>query len=145
MRSAYAFGIDAVVTIGITPHPQETNDVRLPHVIAKAEAAITKTALGGETLFERHYDSSEEFLKETASQALIAIELSDNSTLITEPMSIPDDAILILGSETDGVSEAVLSAAAQTLHIPVDPRKTSLNVAAAGAVAMYELSMRPRH
>jgi RNA methyltransferase, TrmH family len=52
----------------------------------------------------------------------------------------PSEAALLLGSERDGLPEAVVAAADQVAHIPT--ATDSLNVAMAAAVALYELTNR---
>lgn len=48
--------------------------------------------------------------------------------------------ILILGAEKSGVSQALLDESAQTVHIPMRGHNSSMNVAVAGALAVFELS-----
>lgn len=49
---------------------------------------------------------------------------------------------LVLGHEGDGLTPAALDACTQRARIPLGPGVDSLNVAAAAAVAMYELRRR---
>jgi tRNA G18 (ribose-2'-O)-methylase SpoU len=51
-------------------------------------------------------------------------------------------AILVLGSETSGVSRAVLACADQAVAIPMLGMANSLNVATAGAIVLHELMRR---
>jgi tRNA G18 (ribose-2'-O)-methylase SpoU len=51
-------------------------------------------------------------------------------------------AVLVLGSETSGVSRAVLACADQAVAIPMLGMANSLNVATAGAIVLHELMQR---
>lgn len=48
LRTAEGLGVKTVYTCGLTPHPKQVADARLPHVIAAAEQKLAKTALGAE-------------------------------------------------------------------------------------------------
>lgn len=58
--------------------------------------------------------------------------------------SLPSRAILALGNESRGLSEATLKQATFRFHIPVNPAINSLNVAASAAIALFYLSGLPR-
>jgi 23S rRNA (guanosine2251-2'-O)-methyltransferase len=63
-------------------------------------------------------------------------------SLLTDPL--PDRVALVLGNETDGLSDDVRAELDGTVAIPMHGGVESLNVASAAAVAAYEL-MRRRH
>jgi len=46
LRSADGFGVERVYLTGFTPHPQTSDDKRMPHVAKRAADQIAKTALG---------------------------------------------------------------------------------------------------
>ena len=48
----------------------------------------------------------------------------------------------VLGAEREGLPDEVLSDCDERATIPLAPDAESLNVAAAGAIALYELSRR---
>ncbi|MGH2996450.1 MAG: TrmH family RNA methyltransferase [Gaiellaceae bacterium] len=50
----------------------------------------------------------------------------------------------VLGAEREGLPEDVLAACDEVATIPLSPGSESLNVAVAGAVALYELRRRPQ-
>jgi TrmH family RNA methyltransferase len=54
-------------------------------------------------------------------------------------LDLGERATFVLGSERDGLPEDVVSACDLTATIPQRPGEVSLNVAAAGAIALYEL------
>lgn len=73
--------------------------------------------------------------------ATIAMALTDRSVTIDDPVlkAAPRRAI-ILGTEGDGLSDEVLRCCEHVARIPMQRGVDSLNVAAAAAVAFYELT-----
>lgn len=53
------------------------------------------------------------------------------------PGALPADAVLLVGTERDGLSAALRARATQALAIPMRPGVASLNLATAVAVALY--------
>ena len=72
-----------------------------------------------------------------------ALALTDNSVSI-EDQRLKQEAklALLLGTEGDGLSEKTIAACDYTVKIPMSHGVDSLNVAAAGAVAFWELRAR---
>ncbi len=60
------------------------------------------------------------------------------------PRAIPDDALLIFGSERRGLPDDVIANADATLRIPMRDGVSSLNLATAVAVALYAWRLGPR-
>ena len=60
----------------------------------------------------------------------------------TESGKVRAEATLLIGSERDGLPDAVLEEADHTAHIPI--RSHSLNAAMAATVALYELTRMAR-
>jgi TrmH family RNA methyltransferase len=50
---------------------------------------------------------------------------------------------LVLGAEREGLPDEVLAGCDAVASIPMPGEAESLNVAAAGAIALYELARRP--
>lgn len=145
LRSADGFGVTTVNTIGITPHMRVPGDDRLPHVIERAEREIKKTALGAESLLTHHFETARAAVDAFDSNEilLISIELTKDSTPLPTFTAPQAKSIgIILGHEITGVSDEMLDASLQILHIPMRGKKQSYNVAVAGAVAMYALTTK---
>jgi tRNA G18 (ribose-2'-O)-methylase SpoU len=53
------------------------------------------------------------------------------------PVPIPNDAILLFGTERQGISDALLGQADRRLRIPMQPQVSSLNLATSVAVLAY--------
>jgi len=74
---------------------------------------------------------------------IVCLELSTASVDIARFEVAPGDRLcLVLGAEDAGVPQALLDAADGTVHIPMLGHNSSMNVAAACAIAAYELGRR---
>ena len=60
-----------------------------------------------------------------------------------EPGSIPGMSVLAFGSERDGLSSGLLSAAHGRIAIPMEPGVSSLNLATAVAITLYSWRLGP--
>jgi tRNA G18 (ribose-2'-O)-methylase SpoU len=71
----------------------------------------------------------------------IAMALTDRSVAIGDPvLKAAERRAIILGTEGDGLSDSVLQRCDYVARIPMQRGVDSLNVAAAAAVAFYELT-----
>ena len=72
-----------------------------------------------------------------------AMALSDNSVSIEDPALLAEEKLaVILGTEGDGLANATIAGCDYTVKIPMAHGVDSLNVAAASAVAFWELRAR---
>jgi tRNA G18 (ribose-2'-O)-methylase SpoU len=72
-----------------------------------------------------------------------AMALSDDSVSIDDKSLAAEDKLaIILGTEGDGLSHTTIADCDYTVRIPMSHNVDSLNVAAAGAVAFWELRRR---
>jgi tRNA G18 (ribose-2'-O)-methylase SpoU len=72
-----------------------------------------------------------------------AMALSDNSVSIDDPRLQQEEKLaIILGTEGDGLSSRTIADCDYTVKIPMSHEVDSLNVAAASAVAFWELRTR---
>jgi len=77
----------------------------------------------------------------TAGFGIVGLDAGGPSLL---DAALPDRVALVLGNETDGLSEPVRAELDRVLTIPMHGGVESLNVASAGAVAAFELLRRRR-
>ncbi len=82
-------------------------------------------------------------IRATRNAAIIAAE-NVNSALSLSEYDFPRDFVLIIGSERYGVSRDVLEVCDLSLAIPINPRVSSINAAAASAVLLYAASLRAK-
>ena len=72
-----------------------------------------------------------------------AMALSDNSVSIDDPQLLREEKLaIILGTEGDGLSVKTIADCDYTVKIPMSHEVDSLNVAAASAVAFWQLRLR---
>lgn len=72
-----------------------------------------------------------------------AMALSDNSVSIDDPALMAEDKLaIVLGTEGDGLSHSTIANCDYTVRIPMSHGVDSLNVAAASAVAFWQLRAR---
>ena len=72
-----------------------------------------------------------------------ALALTDRSVSVDDPRLAAEERLaLVLGSEGDGLAPAVIEACDYTVKIPMSHGVDSLNVAAAAAVAFWELRLK---
>ena len=72
----------------------------------------------------------------------VAMALSENSIAISDPrLAEVDKLAIILGTEGDGLASSTIAQCDYTVRIPMSHGVDSLNVAAASAVAFYQLGV----
>lgn len=131
-RSAAALGIDAVL---ITPRCADPLYRRSIRVSMGAVFQVPWVRL------ESWPDDVAEL--RAAGFDIAAMELTSHSQGIDEVAAMHSERLaLVLGTEGAGVSPAALEMADRTVMIPMRPGVDSLNVAAASAVAFWELRSR---
>ena len=137
-RSAAALGIDAVL---LTPDCSNPLYRRAIRVSMGTVFQIPWTWLPAEP--KQPSPSYIPFLKNLGFQTA-ALALTDNSiSLADQRLAATERLAIILGSEGDGLCAATLSDCDYTIRIPMMHGVDSLNVAAASAVAFWELCKYP--
>ena len=139
-RTADGFGAEKIILTGYTPYPATDDDNRLPHIAVKLTKQINKTALGATASvpFE-HYDDLLTWL-DVNTLPLVALEQSPNSYTL-DRYAAPDEFVLVLGEEVDGIPGDLLARCASIIEIPMVGTKESFNVSVAAGIAMYSLSI----
>ena len=125
-RSAAALGIDAVLLTRDTCDPLNRRAVRV---------SMGSVFLVPWTWLDGPITSLHEYGFHTAAMAL-----SDNSILLDDARLKEEPRLaVIMGTEGDGLPQQTISEADYTVKIPMAHHVDSLNVAAAAAVAFWEL------
>ena len=136
-RSAAALGIDAVL---ITPTCCDPLCRRAVRVSMGTVFQIPWTRIG-----ETKDDWPEPGIRELRELGFktCAMALSDDSVSIdADELKKEERLAIILGTEGDGLAKSTILDCDYTVKIPMSHGVDSLNVAAAGAVAFWELSKR---
>lgn len=128
-RSAAALGIDAVLLTPTSCDPLNRRAVRV---------SMGSVFLVPWTWIETPISHLNQLGYKTAAMALSDNSVSiDNEALNNEPR-----LAIIMGTEGDGLADNVIAEADYTVRIPMSHHVDSLNVAAAAAVAFWQLRKR---
>ncbi len=74
---------------------------------------------------------------------VVSLELTTRSVALHELAVAPGERVcLVVGAENTGVCQALLDASDATVHIPMRGHNSSMNVANACAIAVYEIARR---
>ena len=133
-RSAAALNIDAVLLTPACSNPLYRRAIR---VSMGTVFQIPWTFIGDETSEwpEKGIQNLHELGFKTAAMAL-----NDNSVSIDNPQLMDEEKLaIILGTEGDGLADATIADCDYTVKIPMSHGVDSLNVAAASAVAFWQL------
>lgn len=128
IRTAAALRVEDVWLTGRTPDPDD--------------AKVGKTALGTQRYLTFHRRASGPGGIEAARAAgyrTVGLELADEAVPLHELAPAGADVCLVLGHEDRGCSAATLAACDAVAFIPLLGKVGSLNVAAAAAIACYEV------
>ena len=128
-RSAAALNVDAVLLTSACSNPLYRRAIRV--------------SMG--TVFQIPWtftDSDTDYCKQLQKLGFktAAMALTDNSVSIKDPTVCAEEKLaIILGTEGDGLAEQTISDSDYTVKIPMSHGVDSLNVAAASAVAFWQL------
>lgn len=137
-RSAAALGIDAVL---ITPACHDPFYRRAARVSMGAVFQVPWTRIGT----TRAWAEEGLPLLHDLGFTTCALALSDNSVPLQDRrLQACEKLALVLGTEGDGLSATTIAHCDYTVRIPMDHDVDSLNVAAASAVAFWELRVGHR-
>lgn len=125
-RSAAALGIDAVLLTPTSCDPLNRRAVRV---------SMGSVFLVPWTWLDAPLQSLNDLGFKTAAMAL-----SDNSISIDDPKLLKESKLaIVMGTEGDGLAKETIEKADYVVRIPMSHQVDSLNVAAAAAVAFWEL------
>jgi TrmH family RNA methyltransferase len=87
-------------------------------------------------------DEVGELLQWAAQNHIQTIATSAKARQSLRQAIVQKPTLLLLGSEGEGLPPSLLSAADQQITIPISGSATSLNLAVAAAILIYELSQK---
>lgn len=131
LRTADGAGFDAVIVLG------EQFDLYSPHVIRSSLGTVFSLNIATIDVGSLRGLAKEHQLK------VFAAALADGAKDFASA-DFTQGAIILLGSEAEGLSPEALAAADDKIIIPMCGSADSLNVGAAGAVLMYEARRQRR-
>ena len=138
-RSAAALNMDAVL---ITPTCCDPLCRRALRVSMGTVCQVPYTRIG-ESMSDWPHPGID--LLKSLGFKTAAMALADDSVSIDEPALANEEKLaIILGTEGDGLSKTTIADCDYTVKIPMSHGVDSLNVAAAGAVAFWQLGKRPQ-
>ncbi len=126
-RTADAFRIEAIYLCGITATPPNKE--------------ILKTALGAtDSVKWVYFEDTLEAVQQLKSNqyAVIAIEQTQNSTMLNKANFIAQKTAVVLGHEMDGVQQSVINSCDYCIEIPQEGTKHSLNVSVCAGILCWE-------
>ncbi len=127
-RSAAALGIDAVLLTRTSCDPLNRRSIRV--------------SMGSVFLVPWTWIDNPQQLKSLGFRTA-AMALSDSSIALDSPQLKAEERIaIIMGTEGDGLSYDVIHASDYVVRIPMSHQVDSLNVAAAAAIAFWELRVQ---
>lgn len=137
-RSAAALGIDAVL---ITPNCHDPLYRRASRVSMGTVFQVPWTRIAADGGSEDSCWAQEGVpLLHSLGFKTAALALSDDALALDDPrLAACERLAMVLGTEGDGLSRATVAACDYVVRIPMDHEVDSLNVAAASAVAFWEL------
>ena len=137
MRSAAALNIDAVLLTPACSNPLYRRAIR---VSMGTVFQIPWTFIGDEATDQPAVDM--DFLKNLGFKTVSMALEEDSVSIDNEELMKEDRLAIILGSEGYGLSDETIKASDYTVLIPMSHGVDSLNVAAASAVAFWQLGNR---
>lgn len=130
-RSAAALGIDAVALTRTSCDPLNRRSIR----VSMGSVFLVPWAWVDDPVAE---------IKQIGFKT-VAMALSDNSIPLDSPLLAAEPRLaIIMGTEGDGLAHTVIEAADYVVRIPMSHGVDSLNVAAASAVAFWQLRDMPK-
>lgn len=135
-RAAHAFGIDAVL---VTPSCHDPLFRRASRTSLGTVLQVPWTRIGS----KRQWAEEGIPLLHAAGFKVAALALEDDSLALGDPRLTSENKLaMVLGTEGAGLFPQTIAASDYTVKIPMAHGVDSLNVAAASAVAFWELRVR---
>ena len=130
VRTAAAYRVERIWLAGPTP-PLSAAGVQRTALGTDRYVTATTVATGAEAIDQAHGDGF----------VVVGIELCDGAVPLHE-LDLPADVCLAVGHEDHGLGKATVAACDHVAYLPMLGRVGSLNVAAATAIALYEVRRR---
>lgn len=116
----------------------------LDHCTDPYDPSAIRASMGG--IFSKRIVrvSSEDFIQWTRKNQIRMIGTSDSSPVEFKKIRYPDDMILLMGSEREGLTKDLEQACDGIVSIPMMGNVDSLNLAIASSIVLYEIALQKR-
>ena len=134
-RLADAFSIEKIILCGSKP------DLKSNRLLRTARSTVEKVE------FEEQEKASDVLKKyREENYTLLALEITeDSSSLDSFPFKDHSKLVLVIGNEQAGIDTAILNLTDHRLHINMFGKNSSMNVAQATGIALYEITKSLPH
>lgn len=142
-RSAAALNMDAVLLTSACSNPLYRRAIRVSMgTVFQIPWTFLTTDTSGSSA-DNNFTVNMSKLKEMGFKT-VAMALNENAISIDDPTLMAEDKLaIILGTEGDGLATSTITDCDYTVCIPMSHGVDSLNVAAASAVAFWQLGTKP--
>jgi tRNA G18 (ribose-2'-O)-methylase SpoU len=147
MRACDGAGVGRLIACGITPYPSHgRHDSRRGPVAARADRELRKTALAAfDAVHVEYCPSAGEALEQLKREGatVVAVERVPRAESFWHAAALDAPHLaLVFGHEVGGIADGVLALANDVVMVPMLGAGTSLNVAVAAGVVLYEVVRR---
>ena len=133
-RIADAFAVERVYLSGSTPMPPNRK-IRKTSRATELYVPYSQVGNAVEVI---------EDLKRKGYRIICLERTTSSQDIQTVEVAASDKLCLVVGAETKGMAPHILQRANTTVHIPMYGRNSSMNVAVAASIAVYELLNKHR-
>ena len=131
IRNAIGMGFESIITDSTTSSPYLRRSVR----VSMGSIALAKCG------FSQNLKQDLEQMKSEKGLKIISAEINSHSRSLIDYV-FPQDFIVVLGSEGNGIDENILAISDDIIHIPMDSRVKSLNVSSSSAIILHAARQR---
>jgi tRNA G18 (ribose-2'-O)-methylase SpoU len=131
IRNAIGLGFESIITDSTTSSPYLRRSIRV------SMGAIAYAKCG----FSHNLKDDLKKMKSEKGLKIISAEIISHSKSLND-FVFPENYMLVLGSEGNGVDEDILAISDEIIHIPMDSRIKSLNVSSSSAIILNAARQR---
>jgi len=131
--------LDRDFSMGTIVRTANAFGVRHLHVIGRKQWNKRGAMATDKYLHVHYYTTTEAFIASmnSADKYVIAVDIVSGASPLSQEL-LPSNAVLVFGSEGQGISEQLLDKARKIVYIPQSGSTRSINVAVAAGIAMWE-------
>lgn len=116
-------------------------NARAVHIIGSKQWNKRGAMMTDKYLEVKYHKSAKDFLQHCQGRNIISIDNKTGASLLND-VELPRNAVYVFGSESDGVSEEIITASKGMIAIEQFGSTRSINVGVASGVIMYEWTRR---